>query len=73
MNEPPTLDTELIEKYLRAVFARDYLRVGAILAMSNALNRTLLSGLTELLATGQLTRKDLEEGVTVELAKQLLN
>ena len=73
MNEPLTLDTELIEKYLRAVFARDYLRASAILAMSSALNRTLSGWLTELLATGQLTRKDFEEGVTVELAKQLLN
>ena len=73
MNEPLTLDTELIEKYLLAVFARDYSRAGAILAMSNALDRTLLSWLTELLVTGQLTRKDFEEGVTVELPKQLLN
>ena len=73
MNEPLTLDTELIEEYLRAMFAGNYLRVGAILAMSNELNRTFMNGLTELLATGQLTRKDLEAGVTVELAKQLLN
>ena len=73
MSEPLTLDTELIEEYLRAVFAGNYLRIGAILATSNELNRAFINGLTELLATGQLTRKDLEAGVTVEFAKQLLN
>ena len=73
MSEPLAVDTELLEEYLRAVFAGNYLRVGAILAISNEPTRTVMNGLTELLATGQLTRKDLEAGVTVELAKQLLN
>ena len=73
MSEPSTLDTELLEKYFNAFFARDYLNVARILAMSDTLHRAFMSGVTELLASGQLTKKDLETGVTIELAKHLLN
>ena len=73
MVEPPTLNTELLEEYFNAFFARDYLSVARILATSDTLHRAFMCGVTELLASGQLTRKDLETGVTIELAKHLLN
>ena len=74
MTEPLTLDTELLEEYLRALFANDYLRIATIIASCDGLNLAAINGVTMLLLSGRVTKEDFANGVTIEIAKRhLLN
>ena len=74
MAEPSTLDIELVDEYLHALFENDYLRVGAITASCNEWTLTVINRITELLLNGQATKDDLANGIMIEIVKNpLLN